>query len=140
MLFRSDVEPLETAPLPVLGWDADDSFELIQFPTPAIEEPASIEFAAAPEVVTEEPAWSYEGDEPIAEDTVPLRWAEAPDFSLAEPDLVLELQPVAEAEAVATFWLHCPNRVSNCASSRQGLRSRSSRNPPWTIWIVLRKP
>ena len=97
----AEVEPLETAPLPVLGWDADDSFELIQFPTPAIEEPASIEFAAAPEVVTEEPAWSYEGDEPIAEDTVPLRWAEAPDFSLAEPDLVLEPEPVAEAEAEA---------------------------------------
>jgi hypothetical protein len=94
-----EAERLDAAPLPILGWDADDSFELIQFPTPAIEEPPSIEFAAAPELATEEQAWSYEGDEPITESTLPLRWAEAPDFSLAEPEPEPAREPEIEAPA-----------------------------------------
>jgi hypothetical protein len=88
----------EPSARPVLGWDADDSFELIAFPTPVVEEPPAIEFAVAPELATEEPAWSYEDETPVAESNVPLRWAEAPDLSPAETEFAAEAQPAPTAE------------------------------------------
>ena len=94
-------EEVEPEPVPVLGWDTDGDFELIPFPTPAVEEHASIEFAAAPSLDVEEPTWAVDVGEPAAEAGPSLTWAEAPDLSVLVPDPEPEAigEPAAPAAA-----------------------------------------
>lgn len=128
VVATNESEP-DAETMPVLGWDTDDTFELIHFPTPVVEEPPSIEFAAAPELATEEQAWIYDDEAFAAEAPTALTWAAAPDLSGVEPEPELGRSAPAAFEEPTTAPPVTPAPPPASIEARPAARRRRATDP-----------